>query len=50
VAVPAVLASQFAAVAAFVSFLFFGERLTRMQVCGAVLIGTGVATVALLRA
>jgi uncharacterized membrane protein len=50
VAVPAVLASQFAAVAAFVSFLFFGERLTRMQLCGAVLIGTGVATVALLRA
>ncbi|HWG81968.1 MAG TPA: DMT family transporter [Gaiellales bacterium] len=50
VAVPAVLASQFAAVAAFVSFLVFGERLTRMQVCGAVLIGTGVATVALLRA
>jgi drug/metabolite transporter (DMT)-like permease len=50
VAVPAVLASQFAAVAAFVSFLFFGERLTRTQVCGAVLIGTGVATVALLRA
>jgi len=49
VAVPAVLASQFAAVAAFVSFLFFGERLTRMQVCGAVLIGTGVATVAVLR-
>jgi drug/metabolite transporter (DMT)-like permease len=50
VAVPAVLASQFAAVAAFVSFLFFGERLSRMQVCGAVLIGTGVATVAVLRA
>ncbi|HET8806353.1 MAG TPA: DMT family transporter [Gaiellales bacterium] len=50
VAVPAVLASQFAAVAAFVSFLSFGERLTRMQVCGAALIGTGVATVALLRA
>jgi drug/metabolite transporter (DMT)-like permease len=50
VAVPAVLASQFAAVAAFVSFLFFGERLSRMQACGAVLIGTGVATVAVLRA
>ena len=50
VAVPAVLASQFAAVAAFISFLFFGERLSRMQVCGAVLIGTGVATVAVLRA
>jgi drug/metabolite transporter (DMT)-like permease len=50
VAVPAVLSSQFAAVAAFVSFLFFGERLSRMQVCGAVLIGTGVATVAVLRA
>ena len=31
VAVPAVLASQFAAVAAFVSFLFFGERLARIR-------------------
>jgi uncharacterized membrane protein len=49
VAVPAVLASQFAAVAAFVSFLFFGERLSRMQVYGAVLIAIGVATVAVLR-
>ena len=33
VAVPAVLASQFAAVAAFVSFLF-RERLSRTQACG----------------
>ena len=50
VAVPAVLASQFAAVAAFVSYLFFGERLTPVQLCGAVVIATGVAAVAVLRA
>ena len=50
VAVPAVLASQFAAVAAIVSFVFFGERLTRIQVAGVFTIAAGVAAVAVLRA
>jgi drug/metabolite transporter (DMT)-like permease len=50
VAVPAVLASQFAAVAAIVSFIFFGERLTRIQVAGVFTIAAGVAAVAVLRA
>ena len=50
VAIPAVLASQFAAVAAFASFLFFGERIGPVPARGAVVIGTGVATVAVLRA
>jgi drug/metabolite transporter (DMT)-like permease len=50
VAVPAVLASQFAAVAAIVSFVAFGERLTRPQLAGAVSIAAGVAAVAVLRA
>ncbi len=50
VAVPAVLSSQFAAVAAVLSFLVFGERLTRLQVAGACAIGAGVAAVAVLQA
>ena len=50
VAVPAVLSSQFAAVAAVLSFLVFGERLTRLQVAGAFAIGAGVAAVAVLQA
>jgi uncharacterized membrane protein len=49
VAVPAVLASQFAAVAAIVSYLVYGERLTRLQLSGAVVIAAGVAAVAALR-
>ena len=50
VAVPAVLASQFAAVAAVASYLLFGERLARRQLGGAVLIMVGVAAVAGLQA
>lgn len=50
VAVPAVLSSQFAAVAAVISFAAFGERLTRLQLAGAVSIAAGVAAVAVLRA
>lgn len=50
VAVPAVLSSQFAAVAAVLSFILFRERLTRMQVAGACSIAAGVAAVAVLRA
>ena len=49
VAVPAVLSSQFAAVATLLSFVIFGERLTRLQVAGACAIGAGVAAVALLQ-
>ena len=46
----AVLASQFAAVAVFGSYVAFGERLGRQQLAGAVVIATGVAAVAALRA
>jgi drug/metabolite transporter (DMT)-like permease len=49
VAVPAVLGSQFAAVAALGSFVAFGERMTRMQLAGAMVIMAGVAAVAALR-
>ena len=49
VAVPAVLASQFAAVAAIVSYFAFGERLTPRQFSGALVIASGVAAVAALR-
>jgi drug/metabolite transporter (DMT)-like permease len=49
VAVPAVLASQFAAVAAIVSYIVYGERLTVRQLSGAVVIASGVAAVAALR-
>ena len=50
VAVTAVLASQFAAVAVFGSYVMFGERLGRQQLAGAVVIAAGVAAVAALRA
>jgi drug/metabolite transporter (DMT)-like permease len=50
VAVAAVLASQFAAVAVFGSYVAFGERLGRQQLAGAVVIAVGVAAVAALRA
>jgi drug/metabolite transporter (DMT)-like permease len=49
VAVPAVLASQFAAVAAIVSYFAYGERLTGRQLSGALVIAAGVAAVAALR-
>ena len=50
VAIPAVLASQFAAVATIASFVIFGERIGSRQVAGAVLIVTGVSVLAVLRA
>ena len=50
VAVTAVLASQFAAVAGVAAFLLFRERLTRLQLGGVSCIVVGVATLALLRA
>jgi drug/metabolite transporter (DMT)-like permease len=50
VAVPAVLASQFAAVAVLISYLVYGERLTRVQLAGAAAIAAAVAAVAAMRA
>jgi drug/metabolite transporter (DMT)-like permease len=50
IAVAAVLASQFAAVAAIVAFLAFGERLSRHQVGGVAAIFVGVAMLAAFRA
>jgi drug/metabolite transporter (DMT)-like permease len=50
IAITAVISSQFAAVAVIGAYLLFGERLQRHQVGGIVLIGIGVAGVALLRA
>jgi drug/metabolite transporter (DMT)-like permease len=50
IAVSAVLASQFAAVAAVGGYLLFGERLTRVQLIGVTLILGGVATLTALTA
>ena len=50
IATAAVLSSQFAAIAAVVAFFLFGERLTRVQVVGVVVIAIGVATLSVLRA
>lgn len=50
IAVTAVLASQFAAVAALVARILFGERLGRTGVAGVIVIAAGVAAVSALRA
>lgn len=50
VATAAVLASQFAAIAAVVAFLLFGERLARVQVAGIAVIAIGVAALTVTRA
>ncbi len=50
IAISAVLASQFAAVAAVGGYLLFSERLTRMQLAGVVLILAGVAALTALTA
>ena len=47
-AVSAVLSSQFAAIAAFVGFLLFHERLGRVQVAGVVAIIAGVSALSVL--
>ena len=44
--IAAVLGSQFAAIAAVVAYLLFGERLSRTQVLGVVLIVGGVSALA----
>ena len=50
IAVAAVLSSQFAAVAAVGAYVLFGERLTRAQLVGVILILAGVATLTALTA
>ncbi|MEO7979299.1 MAG: hypothetical protein ABI807_00115 [Sporichthyaceae bacterium] len=49
-AVAAVLASQFAGLAAIAAYLLFHERLTRWQVSGVTVVAVGVATLAAVRA
>jgi drug/metabolite transporter (DMT)-like permease len=48
--VASVISSQFAGIAAVFAFLRFGERLGRIQVVGVVVIATGVAALAAVRA
>jgi drug/metabolite transporter (DMT)-like permease len=50
IAIAAVLGSQFAALAAIAAFLFFGERLRRVQIAGVGAIAVGVAALSILRA
>jgi drug/metabolite transporter (DMT)-like permease len=45
-----VIASQFAGIAAIAAFLIYGERLSRVQVAGVIVIAVGVALLAALRA
>lgn len=49
-AIAAVLASQFAGIAAIFAFVVWGERLSRVQVVGVVTIAIGVALLAALQA
>jgi len=49
-ATAAVLGSQFAAIAAVSAFIFFGERLARIQVVGVSVVAVGVAALAIVRA
>jgi drug/metabolite transporter (DMT)-like permease len=49
ISVTAVLASQFAAIAAVGAYVLFGERLSRVQRSGVGLICIGVAALAILR-
>jgi drug/metabolite transporter (DMT)-like permease len=48
--VASVISSQFAAIAAIVAFVFFRERLTRLQTAGAVTIVIGVTLLAIVQA
>ncbi|MBI3745550.1 MAG: DMT family transporter [Chloroflexi bacterium] len=48
-ATAAVLGSQFAAIAAVSAFIFFGERLARIQVVGVSVVAIGVAALAIVR-
>jgi drug/metabolite transporter (DMT)-like permease len=49
-AVAAVLASQFATIAAVAAFLLYGERLNRVQVVGVAIVVVGVSALALIQA
>jgi class 3 adenylate cyclase len=49
IAITAVLASQFAAIAAIAARFLFGERIGRVATIGVVVIAVGVATVSALR-
>jgi drug/metabolite transporter (DMT)-like permease len=49
IAITAILGSQFAAIAAVAAFVLFGERLSRTQVIGVVLIVSGVTALAWLQ-
>ena len=50
IAISAVLASQFAAIAALAAGILFGERLGRTGIAGVIVIAAGVAAVSALRA
>lgn len=50
IAISAVLASQFAALAALAAYLLFRERITRLQLAGVVTIALGVAVLTALQA
>jgi drug/metabolite transporter (DMT)-like permease len=50
IAIAAVLASQFAALAALLAFALFRERLTRTQVAGIAVVVAGVALLSLVQA
>jgi drug/metabolite transporter (DMT)-like permease len=50
IAVCAVIAAQYAAVAAIGSYLVFGERMNRLQVIGGVVLMAGITAVAAIRA
>jgi drug/metabolite transporter (DMT)-like permease len=49
-AIAAVLASQFAAIAAIAAYFLFGERLSRLQVAGVATIAIGVGLLAAVQA
>ena len=50
IAISAVLASQFGALAGVIAFMLFGERLARVQLAGVATIAVGVGILSLLRA
>jgi drug/metabolite transporter (DMT)-like permease len=49
IAIAAVIASQFGAIAAVAAYVLFGERLRRVQVAGVVTLLVGVAVLSALR-
>ena len=50
IAVAAVLSSQFATLSALAGYLVFGERLSRLQLLGVLVVISGVAVLSVLRA